>query len=182
MRITEYTSLRKYINISKLWKSEPDIKFPLLFTFRHGLIRFSFPETIWHIPFETFIITQKYTYDLSAAILLFQKISKNKTSVIETLPIKYMLPLWKHYIQEFREIEAKIQEQSELATKSLSPKYDMKEFGLTSLSLFIAGGDRRTASEFIEKQSVAYVVVEYRREIKTIENILEENKKSQKNN
>jgi hypothetical protein len=175
MKLTGQTALYKYTILSKVWKQKPDIDFPLNFTFRH-LWKWRFPETLWDVSLETFIKMSKYTQETKYAGELLTEIYSGKLNkglaykVIMTMPIKKILPVYEHYLKNYTNIAEVLEKQSELCTKKQPVLYDMEEFGLTNIAMYIAHNNRQMCWEYVMKQSVSWVVAEYRREIKSSEN------------
>jgi hypothetical protein len=178
MRISTNTSLRQYLRILTVAKSEPKIDIQVKFKFRHWGIMWRFPETLQELKFYDFQVAQRFaTMEQSVSMLVNIKncnASKYRQllmyKAIERMPIKKILPLILFYQKEYGNIAKWFEQQNELVTKGESLKYDLQEFGYSTVSFVLAKGDRQMAREFIDQQDTVYVMAEYRRELKNIEN------------
>ena len=178
MRVSGNTSLKNYMRLLTVGiANEPEIE--PVFTFRFRFKRYRFIKTLFDLPFYDFQVAQKYSDGyIHAANMLVEvcdchandKRQAQLYNAFLNMPIKNILPIIVQYQKEFRKIAKLFEEQSELLTKKETGKYDFEEFGYSSVSLLLADGNRQIAREFIDKQPVAYIIAEYRREIKTREN------------
>ena len=162
-------STKRWQLLSTIWKVRPDIKLSARFKFRYFLYRFDFPKSIQDITFEKFIIAHKYKTDRNLAAFL-SVISGKSQALIEQLPIRLTLPIYESYSQDYEVINKRFEDYAELYNEKQSAYYDMKEFGYSSIALLLSGNNRQQAKEFILKQSMAYILAEFRREMKIAEN------------
>jgi hypothetical protein len=171
--LTPTTPLINYIRLSRIWKRKPDIDLPLRFSFWF-IIKWQWPKDLLYISFESFMTSQKYRQIEHSADMLLRIYNPKRwrwlyKRMIMIMPLKKALPLYEHYLTEIVKVEALLKKQSDIYEKTQEQKLDMAEFGYTNIIFLLCGGNRKVM-DWISKQTVIYVINEYRREISIREN------------
>jgi hypothetical protein len=178
LKVSGNTTLKQYLRLLTLAKSLPELDIAPKFTFWHWGVRWRFPASLKELKFYDFQVAHNYSQILNS-IHMLQVVKNCKAQklrqrlllrAISKMPIKKILPIILSYQKELTNIAKWFEEQNELITKSETMKYDFQEFGYSTISYLLAKGDRRVAREFIDQQDTFYVMAEYRRELKNIEN------------
>ncbi len=156
--------------LSTITQVSTDIRLPVILTHCHYFRRIKLKHNINDITFEKFILAAKHYGKLSNASQFIGAINGIDYKHIEVLKIKSILGLYNHYTKDFTKILNLFKEQQELIEKTTQAKYDMQEFGLTCIPEFLSLGVKSELQKLM-KETVSFIFVEYRREIKKIENI-----------
>lgn len=169
MKQTTKITTKNWEFLSEVWTARPKLELKPRYTYRKWFKKFIFVESVFDVSFEKFILANKYKHDKTISMFI-SILSNYSTKEISQLPIFITVPLFDKYCKEWEIIYNQFEEYSNFYNETKKSFYDMKEFGFSNIAHRLAGGNRQQAKEFILKQSMAYILAEFRREMKLAEN------------